>query len=215
MIKKSLSILLALSCTLYSLTVNAQANTIDTNKVQTSNTAQTSGSIADKVLEKISVKPAIQDLSVTPVEPLAKESVSPESSALESSAPEPDKAALVAIEQTPQVGKHVMANMNPGSMILSLLMVLGLIIVCALILKRFNLTQQGVSQLKVVTSLRLGTKERVIVIQVGEQQLLLGITGQQITLLDKLAEPIHTQADKNTNVTLPKNILSFLASKKI
>ncbi|MBU2869945.1 flagellar biosynthetic protein FliO [Colwellia sp. E2M01] len=106
-----------------------------------------------------------------------------------------------------------MANMNPGSMILSLFMVLGLIIVCALILKRFNLTQQSVNQLKVVTTLRLGTKERVLVVQVGEQQLLLGITGQQITLLDKLAEPLKTQADNN--VALPKNILSFLSSKKL
>lgn len=112
----------------------------------------------------------------------------------------------------PEVGKHVMANMDAGSMILSLLMVLALIVICALILKRFNLTQHSASQLKLVTSLSLGTKERVVVIQAGKQQLLLGITAHQITVLERLAEPLSTeQIDTNA---LPKNILSLLATRR-
>ncbi len=112
----------------------------------------------------------------------------------------------------PEVGKHVMANMDAGSMILSLLMVLAIIVICALILKRFNLTQQDTSQLKLVTSLSLGTKERVVVIQVGKQQLLLGVTAEQITLLDNLAEPLSTQSLDTSE--LPKNILSFLSTRR-
>lgn len=111
----------------------------------------------------------------------------------------------------PEVGKHVMANMNAGSMILSLLMVLALIIICAFILKRFNFTQQSASQLKVVTSLSLGAKERIVVIQAGEQQLLLGVTAQQVTLLDRLAEPLGDQTI--TSAALPKSVLSFLSAK--
>jgi flagellar protein FliO/FliZ len=114
--------------------------------------------------------------------------------------------------KTPEVGKHVMANMDAGSMILSLLMVLGLIIICALLLKRFNLTQQDVSQLKVVTSLSLGAKERVVVVQAGEQQLLLGVTAQQITLIEHLSEPLPIQ--KANTIELPKGLLSFLLAKK-
>ena len=116
------------------------------------------------------------------------------------------------VNNTPEVGKHVMSNMNAGSMILSLLMVLALIIICAFVLKRFNFSQQGISQLKVITSLSLGAKERVMVVQVGEQQLLLGVTAQQITLLETLAEPL-TKQSINT-AALPKNILSFLSAKK-
>ncbi|MEY8199063.1 MAG: flagellar biosynthetic protein FliO [Colwellia sp.] len=116
-------------------------------------------------------------------------------------------------QNTPQVGKHVMANMDAGSMILSLLMVLALIIICALVLKRFNLTQQGVNQLKVVTSLSLGAKERVVVIQAGEQQLLLGVTAQQVTLIERLEEPLAIQPLKA--VELPKSLLSFLSPKKL
>ena len=77
------------------------------------------------------------------------------------------------VSSSPEVGKHVMANMDAGNMILSLLMVLALIIICAFVLKRFNLTQQGVSQLKVVTSLSLGAKERVIVCSNGRATITL------------------------------------------
>ncbi len=113
-----------------------------------------------------------------------------------------------AIEKTPQVGKHVMANMDASSMIMSLLMVLALIIISALILKRFNLAQQSSSHMKVIASLPLGPKERVVVIQIGEQQLLLGVCPQQVSLLDNLKEPIDVQAAKP--LALSGNILSFL-----
>jgi flagellar protein FliO/FliZ len=48
--------------------------------------------------------------------------------------------------------------------------------------------------LKVVTSLNLGSKERLVVVQVGKKQLLLGVTGQQINILDTLAEPIEVKS---------------------
>tara|TARA_R110002167_G_scaffold328713_1_gene535163 strand:+ start:22100 stop:22624 length:525 start_codon:yes stop_codon:yes gene_type:complete len=111
-------------------------------------------------------------------------------------------------EKTPQVGKHVMANMNASSMILSLLMVLALIIISALVLKRFNLTQQSSNQLKVIASLSLGAKERVVVVQIGEQQLVLGVSPQQISLLKNLETPIDIQAGKP--LALSTNVLSFL-----
>jgi flagellar protein FliO/FliZ len=128
---------------------------------------------------------------------------------------ESEPAAFVLKEQpskTPEVGKHVMANMDAGSMILSLLMVLCLIVICAFVLKRFNIGQQNVSQLKVVTSLSLGAKERVVVVQAGEQQLLLGVTAQQVTLIERLSEPLPIQ--KANTVELPKGVLSFLLAKK-
>lgn len=116
-------------------------------------------------------------------------------------------------EKTPEVGKHVLANMNASSMILSLLMVLGLIIISALVLKRFNLTQQNSSQLKVIASLSLGTKERVIIVQIGEEQLVLGVCPQQISLLKNLETPIDIQAGKP--LALTGNVLSFLQKNSI
>lgn len=113
-----------------------------------------------------------------------------------------------SVESTPQVGKHVMANMDAGSMIVSLLLVLALIIVSAFVLKRFNLTQQSANQLRVIANLSLGAKERIVVVQVGDQQLVLGVCSQQISLLKHLETPLDTH--KNKPLVLPKNVLSFL-----
>ena len=114
---------------------------------------------------------------------------------------------------SPEVGKHVMANMDASSMVLSLLMVLALIIICALVLKRFNLTQQNSSQLNVVASLSLGAKERVIVVQIGEEQLVLGVCSQQISLLKNLDKPLDVQPAKS--LALSGNVLSFLQKSNL
>lgn len=112
----------------------------------------------------------------------------------------------IATAAEPEVGSKVGANMDAASMILSLLMVLGLIVVSAMVLKKFNLQQAGTKDLKVITSLHLSPKEKLVVVQVGEQQLLLGVTGQQINLLDRLEKPIEpaTVLDKNLTQSLQK-----------
>ena len=91
------------------------------------------------------------------------------------------------------MGRHVIGNVDAGSMILSLIAVLVAIVVVAWILKKLQVGGLAVNGLKVVTSLNLGSKERLVVVQVGEKQLLLGVTGQQINLLDTLDEPIEVK----------------------
>ncbi len=84
------------------------------------------------------------------------------------------------------------ANDQMATMVASLLGVVALIIVLAVLARRFNLPNTVGGPLKTVAMMPVGTKERVAVIQVGEQQYLVGITGQNITLLDKLAQPLDT-----------------------
>ena len=115
-------------------------------------------------------------------------------------------------ETTPQVGKHVAGNMDAMSMILSLLMVLALIVVVAVVLKRFQPKQQGLAGLKIITSLHLGSKERLVIVQVAEKQLLLGVTAQQITLLGNLEEPLETGA--NLTSELGQSVISFFQKKR-
>lgn len=108
-----------------------------------------------------------------------------------------EKDSVVMNQTTPatvEVGRHVMGNIDAGSMILSLLAVLVAIIIAAWILKKLQVGGLAVKGLKVVTSLNLGSKERLVVVQVGEKQLLLGVTGQQINLLETLDEPIEIKS---------------------
>ncbi|TWX54116.1 flagellar biosynthetic protein FliO [Colwellia hornerae] len=108
---------------------------------------------------------------------------------------EKNDATVIAqtVPATVEVGRHVMGNIDAGSMILSLLAVLVAIVVVAWLLKKLQVGGTAVNGLKVVTSLNLGSKERLVVVQVGKKQLLLGVTGQQINILDTLAEPIEVK----------------------
>lgn len=81
--------------------------------------------------------------------------------------------------------------------IASLLFVLVVIIAAALLLKKFNLGMMGAQNgdLKVIASLSLGPKERIMVIEVNGEQQLLGVTAHSISLLQTLKEPLP-QAEK-------------------
>lgn len=92
--------------------------------------------------------------------------------------------------EEPITGSKVGGNMDAMSMILALLMVLVLIVISAMVLKRFQGGTSTGSGLKVITSLSLGAKERLMVVQVGQQQILLGVTAQQISVLEKLDQPL-------------------------
>ncbi|WP_448546824.1 flagellar biosynthetic protein FliO [Thalassotalea fusca] len=102
---------------------------------------------------------------------------------------------LFALTQTAaspvEVGKHAGTNVDALSMIMSLLMVLLVIVVSALVLKKFQRVNHASSAMKVVASLSLGTKERIVVVEVNGEQLLLGVSHQQITLLKTLESPIE------------------------
>lgn len=75
----------------------------------------------------------------------------------------------------------------------SLLIVVGVIVSLGFLMKRFNMVQSKGAQLHIVASMVAGTRERVVVIQVGEEQHLLGITPHNINHLAKLEQPIESE----------------------
>lgn len=75
--------------------------------------------------------------------------------------------------------------------IFGLIFVLAIIVFLGWLLKRsqyFHAAHHG--QLKVLGAISLGTREKAVLIQVGEQQILLGVTPQQINTLHTLPEPL-------------------------
>lgn len=73
----------------------------------------------------------------------------------------------------------------------SCFLVIALILVLAWLLKKTRLVPSMVqSQLKVISMLPLGSREKLLVVKVGEQQLLLGMTPNQISLLCQLDKPL-------------------------
>lgn len=75
--------------------------------------------------------------------------------------------------------------------LLSLLVVIGVIVALAWLARKSRVFGSNHQQLKVIATLPLGPKERIMVVQVGGEQVLVGVTGQQISLLKSLAEPLE------------------------
>jgi flagellar protein FliO/FliZ len=64
-------------------------------------------------------------------------------------------------------------------------------------LKRTQQFNTGVDgQLKVLAGIPLGTRERAMLLQIGEEQVLIGVTAQQVTLLYKLESPLTISPKK-------------------
>lgn len=84
----------------------------------------------------------------------------------------------------------IMSWGDVGTTLLMLLVVLGVILALAHIVKRFNvgLPKQKSQLVQVVSTTMVGPKERVVVIKTGKSQLLLGVTAQQVNLLKELPE---------------------------
>jgi flagellar protein FliO/FliZ len=82
-----------------------------------------------------------------------------------------------------------------GQVTLALCIVLGAIFLCAWFARRMrNISGGRAGALSVVADLRLGPKERAVLLQVGPTQLLVGVAPGQITALHVLAEPLAPQA---------------------
>jgi len=80
---------------------------------------------------------------------------------------------------------------------LGLLAVLAVIVAIGWAVKRFGNLRGGVQgQMKIVGGLSLGTRERVVLLQVGDQQLVLGVAPGQIRTLHVLDQPL-TSGDGN------------------
>lgn len=93
--------------------------------------------------------------------------------------------------------KEAVSAMDAVSVSIGLVFILLLIFFLAWLMKKVgysNMSGQG--NLKILATLNLGQKEKISLIEVGEQQLLVGITATQINTLHVLDKPLDTNYEK-------------------
>lgn len=78
-----------------------------------------------------------------------------------------------------------------GKLAMALVVVLAVFWLFARVMRQFQGFQGGMHQgLKIVGALSVGQREKVIVIQAGDEQLVLGVTSSQINTLHVLESPL-------------------------
>ncbi len=97
----------------------------------------------------------------------------------------------------PGIGRPAVAPPDPvgaggmAQVFLGLLLVIGMIVGVAWLARRFGNFQTAASgALRVVGGLSMGPRERVVLVQVGDQQLLLGVAPGRVSTLHVLDKPL-------------------------
>lgn len=113
----------------------------------------------------------------------------------EAPAEEPSASGSTASGETYRLKSEKPRNESADMGTASVQMTLGLLAVLAVIFglswlaRRFNVAGvSGVGGLKVSAALSVGPKEKVMVVEVEDRRLLIGVTPHQITLLQELGE---------------------------
>lgn len=99
----------------------------------------------------------------------------------------------------------------------ALIAIIALILAAAWLVKRLGFAPKrtGVNGLKISASASLGARERVVVVDVEDARLVLGVTAGQINLLHKLPPSAPTEEIPQTDFqSVMKNLLKQEALKK-
>ncbi|MBF0470758.1 MAG: flagellar biosynthetic protein FliO [Gammaproteobacteria bacterium] len=124
-------------------------------------------------------------LFIVPLTVFSAPLVQPSSSTLSPTAPTPTASAV-----TDPLSLSALMEVT-----LMLLLVVALIFVLAWLFRRISVGGLGGNHpIRVLGGVSVGTRERVILIQVGDEQLLLGVAPGRINTLHQLRQPLSTTA---------------------
>lgn len=125
--------------------------------------------------------------------------------------------AVAATDDATPVGAS--SSLEPsqylGQISLSLIFILLIIFAAAWLLKRFGRIN-GVAgeQMKVLGVMTLGQRERVVLMSVGKQQLLIGVTASRVSLLYELDEPVEVESEKPVSTAFAARLQEAMNRKK-
>jgi len=103
------------------------------------------------------------------------------------------RAADEADVASPATGSDPMAMSNLWQLTLGMVVVLGVMLGLAWLLKRTGKFQMAAGgSLKILGGLSLGSRERVVLLQVGDEQLLVGVAPGRVQALHVLEQPLET-----------------------
>lgn len=86
--------------------------------------------------------------------------------------------------------------------IFSLLLVLAAVVLVGWLLKRMNLSQQGIgSQLKLIGGIAIGQRERIVLVEINDTWLVVGVGPGQIRTLHTCVKPEGEPANADPAVS--------------
>jgi flagellar protein FliO/FliZ len=108
-----------------------------------------------------------------------------------------------SFSETQPIGSPSTSILGTGGQVLLVLgLVIALLFLLTWFLKRSGLAHQAANgHLKVLGGVSVGPRERVLLLQVGQEQILVGVTSAEITLLHMLSHPVNVDELKQESLT--------------
>ncbi|HCT6272400.1 TPA: flagellar biosynthetic protein FliO [Pseudomonas aeruginosa] len=98
-----------------------------------------------------------------------------------------------------------------AQLVLGLGLVIGLIFLLAWLVRRVQQAgPRGNRLIRTLASQPLGPRDRLVLVQVGEEQILLGLTPGRITPLHVLKEPVHLPDGEPATPEFAQRLLELL-----
>ncbi len=95
-----------------------------------------------------------------------------------------------------------------------LILVVAAIFAFAWLVKKLNLNQQSSHGLiRIVAGLPLGTRDRIVLVQVGDEQILLGLTPGRIEKLHTLAQPLDAPAGAPAGASFARRLRDAMGER--
>jgi flagellar protein FliO/FliZ len=126
--------------------------------------------------------------------------------------------SVLAAEPVAQAAAPVTSSGVAGQLtqlVLGLLLVLGLIFFLAWLLRRVQQAgPAGKGQvIELIGSRALGPRDRLVLVQVGNEQILLGLSPGTITALHVLKEPVHVPGTEKATPEFAQRLMELLGNK--
>ncbi|MBI6631095.1 flagellar biosynthetic protein FliO [Pseudomonas paralactis] len=122
--------------------------------------------------------------------------------------------SALAVEPVAQAAAAPVVGSVGGQLtqlVLGLLLVIGLIFVLAWLMRRVQRIGPGNGQvIELVGSRALGPRDRLVLVQVGEEQILLGITPGRITPLHVLKNPVDAAKTETATPEFAQRLMELL-----
>lgn len=121
---------------------------------------------------------------------------------------------MAANETNTEVGTAIGSGISPLSggnmleMLLGLIVVVAVIFICAWLFKRVGGLQGSMGgMIKITAGLSLGSRDRLALIEVGEQKILLGISPGRINTLHVFdQDPLSTEQNMSSSTHNPSGM---------
>lgn len=120
---------------------------------------------------------------------------------------------IFAAENNPAMSSPL-ASSGLGHMIAGLILVLIIIFFLTWVVRRVPGFQQiGQGAIRIIDSQHISQRERILLVEINQQQLLLGVTSQNINTLHVLSEPIVRNREQTEMADRLVNLFSVKKDK--